>query len=160
MAPFMEVHMKLPSIALLALTFSSTTVFAKDIEWLGYFCIVNKLNQSCLDDGIRPGECATLRYTPRNMGSNGPSTRLSLYEQHWAANYTLPIGNLIGSRFKKVNGTGIAKGVWTFTSKMRIAKQIPRSSLTTYLALEGDIYDYDGATGCNIKFTAAVTRRP
>lgn len=156
--------MKRSLLAIAFLFSSAATALAAQVEWLGYICITsNPLSAACVTDGIGLGECASLRFSPPNIGTNGTSTRLSLFEQHWAENYTLPAGSLVGTTFQTVNGTGTAKGVWTFNSQMRMTQTPAPANLTAAtktVTLTGEIQDYDGAAGCDVTFRAAVTLRP
>jgi hypothetical protein len=135
---------------------------AKDVQWLGFLCLVNQLNKACLDDGMLQGECFALRMSLGNYPRRINGAEFSLFDQHWASNYSLAKGNVLDGQFRYVAGTGIATGVWTFKSKLRLTyfRPNPIPTTSTYIALKGDIQDFDGAKGCNVKFEAAVTRRP
>lgn len=129
-------------------------------EWLGYFCITsNPLPAACVADGIGLGECATLRYAPPTA-ANGSSARVSLFEAHWAENYTAA-GTLASSTLVPVSGTGVAAGVWTFNASMKFTQTPPTvTAATKTISFTGNAKDFDGAAGCNITFTAAATHRP
>jgi hypothetical protein len=110
-------------------------------------------------DGIGLGECATLRLRPPTT-ANGPGTTMSLFEQHWSENYSAP-GSLVSTSLQPVSGTGMAAGVWTFNAAMKFT-QTPTTvtSTTKTISITGSAKGYDGATGCDITFTAAATHRP
>src|SRR5439155_11126409 len=82
---------------------------AKTIQFRGAFCITS-VTAGCTDDGWTIGCYETSRYSPRNLGDNGPSTKLSFFDTFSGRNYTLANGNLVGSTFRTVDGTGIANG--------------------------------------------------
>lgn len=106
----------------------ATPAAAAPGEWLGYFCITsNPLPAACVADGIGLGECATFRYAPPTA-ANGTNASFSLFEAHWAENYTAA-GTLASPTLVPVSGTGVAVGVWTFNASMKFT-QTP-STVTT-----------------------------
>jgi hypothetical protein len=146
-----------PTIAAI-LGLTATSAMAAKVEFRGALCLTS-VNPTCLAEGWNTGCYSGSGYSPRNLGDNGPQTRLSLFSMFFAENYTLESGNLVGDTFRTVAGTGVGRGGFTFTSQMKITSQSPAASklteTTPSVTIIGSINDFDGTPGCNIEFTAA-----
>lgn len=144
------------AITLSTLCLLAVPAQAARIEFRGTFHITSA-NQTCIDAGSASvGEILSLRYNPRNVGDNGPATRVSVFDRFFAENYTLPSGSLIGTVFQNVDGAGIARGLFTFPAQMRITAQQPATLQlsTVSVTLTGNIKDFDAEPGCQIGFKA------
>lgn len=122
-------------------------------EFQGTFCIT-AATATC---GWGTGCYLNFRYTPRFLSDNGPSTNLSVFDGNYAANYKLAQGSLVGAAFQNVAGTGTARSVFTFTSKMRISQQIPAApqTSTSNILVVGSIQGFDSNPNCTISFKGA-----
>ncbi len=147
--------MKRLMIALSTLCIFALPAQAARIEFRGSFHITSA-SPACVDDGYPIGYFFTFRYNPRNVGDNGPSTRLSILDPNLMENYTLQSGSLIGTTFRLVDAAGIARGFFTFPAHMRITSQVPATpTLTTVsVTLNGNIQQFDSDPNCQIGFTA------
>ncbi|MGQ0485200.1 MAG: hypothetical protein ACT4SY_07615 [Hyphomicrobiales bacterium] len=139
----------------------ATNAMAARVEFRGSFCLTST-TAACTPEGWVAGDCPAFRYNPPNLGTNGPSTRVSIIGEYYAENYTLLSGNLIGTAYKTVNGTLVWSSGATFTSQMRITSQLPAPLTATskYVSITGNIKNFDWLPGCDIGFRAAGTRRP
>lgn len=150
---------------LLILTFlglSAAGALAVNIEWRGGVCLT-AVNPACSAIGWSVGDCGSLRFSPPNVGTNGSSTKFATFwGNNFAEAYTKATGSLIGTTFRTVNGVGVGRSGFTFTSTMRFTSQIPGAPTATSdaITIVGDIKNFDGTVGCNMSFRAAVTRQP
>ncbi len=122
--------MKLAVLAMAGLIAATTSANAARVEFRGGLCVVSLSTACTAVDETTLGFCYQMRYSPPNLGDNGPATRLSILEYGGAQNYTLPTGSLIGTGFKSVQGTGVYRVGYTFTSTMRITSQTPSDPST------------------------------
>ena len=149
--------MKRTLIAVAALAFSAATVSAAQVTFRGVLQFT-AVTQACLDAGDgQPGEVWFMRFSPPNLGTNGPSTRLTLfYELGGAASFTLASGSLVGATFKNIETTGIFRGVGSSPATMRLRTQVPAAptDTTTAISITGDTTDFTGDAGCTVSFIA------
>lgn len=129
-------------------------------EFRGSLCI-SSVSAACTAEGWNVGDCLLLRYSPPNIGTNGPKTELSLLGQSFADNYSLPSGSLVGTVFKPVAGTHVGRTGYSFDSQMRITSQSPPPSASSNsVTISGNFRNFGGTASCNIAFRASGTRRP
>jgi hypothetical protein len=153
-----ETVKRLFTLVAFATCLSGATAQAAHVQWKGTFCITAEAGTCFWNAG-----CYPMRYHPPNLGDNGPPTNLSVFSAGQGGglggqtdNYVLQSGNLIGSTFKAVDGSGIGRGAYTFSAKMRITKQTPKvlTETTTYVTLAGSIKGFDNSSTCNVDFIA------
>ena len=134
--------------------------FAAPVEFRGAFCLT-AVNDACLAVGWNTGCFSTMRFSPPNLGDNGPPTKLSFFNIFFGENYNLSTGNLVGTKYKAVTGTALGRGSFQFTSSMRITTQDPKpsdlTSTSPFVSVIGDIKDFDGNTGCTVSFSGSGT---
>jgi hypothetical protein len=113
-----------------------------------------------------PGIQRFLRYWPRNVGTNGAHTRLTVFDidrRGAVQAYDLASGNLVGPDYQEVKVTVIKPtgGGASLKASMRLASQTPASPTPTTpsLAIKGYFKDY-GRVGCTVTFTGDLTRNP
>lgn len=151
--------MKTIALASLGLTMMISTAAAARVEFRGGLCILTASAPCTTFEETSVGVCYQMRYAPRNLGDNGPATKVTLIEFGGAQNYTLPSGSLIGTSYQTVNGTGVYRSGFTFTSPMRITAQSPATLTTaTSVTITGNIKDFDSIPGCDVKFLGAGPR--
>jgi hypothetical protein len=135
---------------------------AQSIEFRGALCLT-AVASACttLSSPWNIGDCATMRYSPPNIGTNGAATNLNLIGGGFANSYYLASGSLVGTTFKTVAGTKITRTLSTWAPTMRITSQTPTPSATNLSeVLAGDITTFDNNAGCNVTFRAAATKKP
>jgi len=141
---------------------TASAAFAQSIEFRGALCLT-AVTSTCtsLSSPWNVGDCATMRFSPPNIGTNGVVTDLNVLGSGFANSYHLASGSLVGSTFKTVNGTKITRTLSTWAPTMRITSLSPTpSSSTLSEALAGDISAFDNNPGCNVTFRAAATKKP
>ena len=154
--------MKRVLLALTIVVLNVADAAAANVEWRGSVCLT-AVNPACNAIGWSLGDCGALRFLPPKVGTNGSSTRFATFwGNNFAEIYTKSTGSLIGTTFKPVNGTGVGRNGFTFTSTMRLSSQTPTAptAATDTIAIVGDVNNYDGTSSCNVSFRAAVTRQP
>ncbi len=112
-----------------------------------------------------------MRYLPRNLGTNGDTTILTL-DSGLPGNSASPFIfmlslradsiNLIGPTFRPINGNAIFEDHTAFLSQMRITTQTPTVPVTTTksLKLAGNIRDFNGVADCDVAFEATGYKYP
>ncbi|WP_237153387.1 hypothetical protein [Oryzibacter oryziterrae] len=140
---------------------SVASAHAAVVEFRGAICLTSKTT-ACTADGWDVGDCFTMRYSPRNLGTNGPSTEFTLLGPAFADNYELATGSLVGTTFKAVKGTHVGRTGYAFSPTMKITKQTPATPTATSptLAILGNITNFGDTTGCTIGFSATGVNRP
>src|SRR6266540_136775 len=147
---------------LLGLTIALMTpkgAMADVIEFRGGFCI-STVTTACDADGWNVGDCLLLRYSPPNLGTNGPGTEFSVLGQSFADNYSVPSGSLLGTTYQAVDGAHVGRIANGFNAQMRITKQSSVSATSKSVSLQGNIKDFGNTTGCDVGFQASGTNRP
>lgn len=154
--------MKKLLIAGLALGAFAGSAAAQSIEFRGSLCLtVVAPTCTTLSSPWNVGDCSTLRYSPPNIGTNGPATEFNLLGGGFANSYHLATGSLVGTTLKTVAGTKITRTLTTWSPTMRITSQTPVPSATNLSeVLQGDITAFDNNPGCNVTFRAAATKKP
>lgn len=153
--------MKRLTVAFAALCLSSTMSLAA-VEFQGSLCITS-ITPICPSWGWTVGTCVGVRFGPPNLGGNGPSTGFSVFSHNFAAGYVLPVGSLVGTTFRSVQGYKVHRGAYTFNgTKMRFTSQVPAvpTIATTSITQVGGFQKWDDLTGCTITFRTSLTRKP
>lgn len=151
--------MKRIVIAVLAASIAAPAASAARVEFRGGLCVLSVAPTCTAMQETSVGFCYQMRYSPPNVGTNGPATNLSILEYGGAQNYRLPSGSIIGTAYQAVAGTGVYRLGFTFTSQMRITSQSPANLSTAAVAtITGDIKDFDFLPGCNVKFRGSGPR--
>lgn len=153
--------MKKILMAAVAVAMSASGALAGTVEFRGGFC-VTAVNSSCAAFGWTVGDCLLMRYSPPNVGTNGPATEMSLFGQSFSDNYSLPSGSLVGTLYKTVVGLHVGRTGYSFSPTMRFTSQIPNppTATTKSVALAGNITNFDDSTGCEVAFRASGALRP
>lgn len=153
--------MKRFTYAAIAIGLLSSAASSAQVEWRGGLCITDQ-TPVCANDGWAVGQCYFLRYLPANIGDNGNKTRLTFLAQHFAEQFTLDPGNLVGTTFQAVQGTSIGRFGFQSPVTMRIWPQSPQSptETTRSITLQTRIRDISGLIGCNIDFQGAAVLMP
>src|SRR5205809_593886 len=73
------------------------------VEFRGGFCLLT-VTTSCASASWNVGDCLLLRYSPPNLGTNGPTTEVSVLGQSFGDSYSLASGSLVGTTYKTVAG--------------------------------------------------------
>lgn len=155
-----EIAMKRLAVVGITLGLIATNAIAATVEFRGGMCIVST-SSLCAADGWNIGDCLLLRYSPPNLGTNGPTTEFSLLGQSSADNYSLASGSLVGTTLKAVAGKHVGRAGSSFNSTMRITSQSPVPTATSrFVNLQGNITNFNDTTGCTVGFRASATRRP
>lgn len=134
---------------------------AQAVEFRGSACLT-KLSSACSSAGWQIGDCFLMRYSPPNLGTNGPSTEFSLFGQSYADNYSLDTGSLIGSTMKPVVGLHIGRTGYSFSSTMKIQGQKPNPLQTgsPTVNFTGSLSNFGDTANCTVSFTASGVNRP
>ena len=145
----------------MAASLMATGANAANVEFRGGLCLT-AANAACNAAGWDSGECFQMRFAPPNIADNGPQTKLSIFGGTFSLGFELQSGSLIGTTFKQVDVTKVARGGGTFQSQMRFTSQSPAAptATTNFINMIGNIGNWDDVTGCTVGFRAAVTRRP
>lgn len=130
-------------------------------EFRGSLCIT-KTNAACSAGGWGVGDCLLMRFSPPNVGTNGPKTELSLFGQAFADNYSLASGTLIGTTMKPVSAVHIGREGYAFSTTARFTLQTPKVPTTTTesILIRGSIANFGDTTGCTVTFRATGVNRP
>ena len=131
-----------------------------ETEFEGSLCI-SATNTACQAAGWNAGYCLGVRYAPRNVGTNGADTQLSLFGQNFAVGFALASGNPVSSAFLNVTAAKVAGGGYTYPLKFRLTSHSPAAPATTTpnIVFNGVFANWDEIPGCNVTFRAATTRR-
>ena|SRR5437868_1210451 len=151
--------MKMPVFLALALGLMASNAVAGVVEFRGGFCLLT-VTTSCASASWNVGDCLLLRYSPPNLGTNGPTTEVSVLGQSFGDSYSLASGSLVGTTYKTVAGVHVGRQGYGFTSNMRITSQSSVSATSKSVTLAGNIQNFDDATGCDVGFQASATNRP
>ncbi len=131
-------------------------------DYIGSMCITS-VSAECAAVGWAVGGCSQVRLRPGNVGSNGPSTRLSFFFDTFALNYTLASGSIVGTAYKDVVGTRIGQSASQFPAQMRFRSQKPSAVATdtAVITISGNIKEWDDPeSNCAIGFDAVLQKRP
>ncbi len=147
-------------LATLSLGLAATTSLAATVEFRGGLCLLSVTPQ-CAPEGYTVGDCFLLRYSPPGLGTNGPTTEISILGQTSANNYSLASGTLVGTLFKAVAGKHVGRTGSSFNATMRITAQAPVPTATSsYVQFRGNITTFNDNTGCTVGYRASATLRP
>lgn len=146
-----------------AATFGSAqSVQAQTVEFRGggFF----SFSTQCQAEGWEGTTYASVRYRPPKVGSNGNSTRFSVFfPLFYATNFILPTGNLTAA-YKTVDGGGLGSSLWVYPTKpkMRVTLRSPSAvnASTEAVRLKGQINGFDNVKNCVVDFDVNLTRRP
>ena len=135
---------------------------AAPVEFRGALCLTGVPLICNTASGWKVGDCVATRYSPPGLGTNGVSTKLTLFESNRAQSYTLASGTLVCTVFKTVSAIVIGRGPNQFPTTMRITSQTPAllTATTPTVSIKGDISKWDGEPTCTVQFQAAGTLRP
>jgi hypothetical protein len=147
---------------LLAMPMSVKGADAQTVEWRGIIYLSN-FTTACVQDGWAGNIQGTVRYRPSGLGSNGTSTRLSLFLNFYAINFTQESGRFV-SNWRNVRSTVLASiGRPVDNSRVRVTTHIPNnaniSGNSPQVRLVGDFRNFDGIPGCDVSFEASMLRR-
>ena len=138
--------------------FTSSCFAAPAAQYTGGLCFTSTSDQC--QEFWTTDTCFSVRYAPRNVGSNGPATRLSMFSGTFAIGFALPTGNPIGD-VKEVSASKIAIGGYSFPMGFRFISQSPTSpiSSTANITFVGTFTNFDEIENCTVNFRGAVTKR-
>ncbi len=147
--------------ATVALGLMAAGANAATIEFDGGLCLT-AANAACNAAGWSAGGCFSTRFSAPNIGTNGPQTQLSIFSGTFSLGFVLQSGTLIGTTFKQVDVTKVARAGGTFQSQMRFTTQSPAApkATTNFINMVGDVNNWDDVAGCTVSFRAAAPRRP
>jgi len=132
-----------------------SSAMAATVEFAGTFHFAN-LPQACLDLGYKNGAVYLMRFRPPNLGTNGPSTRLTILSGNNTNNILLKNGTLVGKTFKTVTATSIGGGAGSESTTARFTKQVPAvpDDTTKTITIAGDWTNFEFEPSCAISFVA------
>lgn len=150
--------------ALLGLTAASAN--AANVEYTGTFHITKvAATQGCADNGAQVGDVFFARFRPPNLGTNGPETHLSVFQQFntgaGALSAQLASGSLVGTAFKSVSVTQIfARAGGPYAATLRFTSQVPATPVDTTptISIVGDWTNLAG-DACTIGFAATLIKK-
>ncbi|TCT03339.1 hypothetical protein EDC22_12012 [Tepidamorphus gemmatus] len=141
---------------------SAQSVEAQTVEFRGggFFSFTSQ----CQAEGWEGTVYASARYRPPGVGSNGPSTRFSVFfPLFYATSFVLQSGNLTAA-YKTVDGGGLGSQLWVYPTKprMRVTLRSPSAvnASTEAVRLKGQINGFDNVRNCVVDFDVSLTRRP
>lgn len=131
-----------------------------ETEFEGSLCI-NAVTAGCQPDW-GPGACFTARYAPRNVGTNGADTELSIFDRTFAMGLRLSSGNPVAPDFYLVSFSKVARGGSVYRAGFKFISQSPAAPTTSTnsIILSGAFSSWDNITNCTVGFRAALTRKP
>ncbi|MBX3571054.1 MAG: hypothetical protein KF694_01745 [Mesorhizobium sp.] len=112
---------------------------------------------------LNPGYCYDARLRPADYNGQSNSTRLSLFVPFWTMNFTLPVGNLVGTTFKPVKATAIGQSASQYNASARIPAMAPAAptAATIFVTATIDINAFDvDAPSCNVRLRFQGQRFP
>ena len=120
---------------------------------------VSKVSAAC---GGFPaiGNIIGMRYLPRNLGTNGDTTILTVNRGTDRFAFMISFRadgiNLIGNAYHPVDGNAIFESHGSFASQMRITSHVPNAptTATKSIALRGNVRDFNGVANCEVAFQA------
>lgn len=156
---------RIPSaVAASALAFClAAPAAAQPVEWRGAGYVFNFSDQ-CQALGWQGSSITRVRYRPRDLGSNGPGTRISFLYDWVALNFERPNGP-IPARFVNVRGSSLGAVSFNYAdrTRMRIDTHVPRrpqlDSDTPTVRIGGRIANWDNIRGCRADFEATLLRQ-
>ena len=139
----------------------TTAAVAQTVEFRGAVCLT-AVSATCPASGWDVGDCQLMRYSPPGLGTNGPTTEISLFGQSVSDNYTLATGSLVGTVMKPIDAYHVGRDGYKYSTTMRITKQAPATLLSTSPAvtLSGNINNFSNSINCNVAFRGRATLRP
>ena len=140
---------------------SMTVVASAETEFNGALCFTSA-NAACVAQGWNAGGCFSTRYAPRNVGTNGPDTELSLFSDDFAVGFKLGSGNPVAATPFTVSMAKVARGGSTHPVGFRLTSQTPSApnTATPTISMNGVFTNWDQITGCTMGFRSAATRHP
>jgi hypothetical protein len=124
---------------------------------------VQTVTAGCAAVNLNPGYCYDARLRPANYNGQSNSTRLSLFVPFWTMNFTLPVGNLVGTTFKPVKATAIGQSASQYNASARIPAMAPAApnAATIFVTATIDINAFDvDAPSCNVRLRFQGQRFP
>ena len=147
-----------------ALAVAMTTAFSMpclaETEFRGGLCF-ESVNAACTAVGWNAGSCFNVRYAPRNVGTNGADTELSLFSGSFSVGFRLALGNPVVATPYTVDAFKVARGGHSHPLGFRLTSHVPAAptTATPNITMAGFFTNWDEATGCTVSFRAAVTRQ-
>lgn len=127
--------------------------------------VVSEFNQACRDAGMLSATTAyTILYLPGLIGDNGNRDSLAFLAPWGTLSYSLE-GRRFGTTFTTVTTSGIFHGPFTVPTnapnagRLRIIDRAPAqisARTRTAVRLSGEIQNWSGVRGCNVRFDAAL----
>lgn len=148
--------------AVLAVCLAAPAV-AQPVEWRGTGYVFNFSN-ACAALGWQGTTITRVRYRPRNLGSNGPGTRVSFLYDWIALNFERAEGP-IPRRFVNVRGSSLGAVAFTYAdrTRMRMTTHVPPlprlDADNPVVRIGGRITNWDNIQGCRADFEATLLRQ-
>ncbi|MCC5970661.1 MAG: hypothetical protein JJU15_11960 [Pararhodobacter sp.] len=125
-------------------------------------------NQPCRDSGWSShSEPFTVRYHPSNVGDNASRDFIGFLSDFIAFGYARESGTFSNS-FQPVTQSGVTSNAWSIhqnhenAAQLRIMNMNPRNvneNTRRPIRIRGQIRNFSGIQGCNIRFEATVQQR-
>ncbi len=131
-----------------------------ETEFNGSICFTSA-NAACQAEGWNSGACFAIRYAPRNIGTNGANTELSLFNRTFAVGFQMNSGNPVSATPITVSMAKVARGGYSYDVGFRFISQSPASPTqsTANITFTGQFTNWDEIIGCTIQFRGAATRQ-
>ena len=127
------------------------------VIWRGSFYISGKSGTCTAYDPT--GDTYNVRFVPRNVGTNGPDSRFSLFKDFYAQSFRLVNGSF-SSTAKTVQFASIWDSVGSpgFSVKVQFNTQSPTTiaATTNFIHVQGVITNYDWMLGCSVNFRMSL----
>ena len=152
--------MKLVVASFLALS-GMVSLAQAETEFNGSLCFTS-VNTACQSQGWNAGGCFGVRFAPRNVGTNGADTEISLFARDFAVGFRLASGDPVAAVPFTVTAAKVARGGLTYSLGFRLTSLTPTvpTTSTGSLSFVGVFTNWDQITGCTVNFRGAGTRAP
>jgi len=130
-------------------------------QYRGNVCIV-ATTPACAPAGWAVSNCGNARFVPPNWAGGPNTTRLSIFWNYFAQNYTAT-GSLVGAALRPVQSGGIGNSFSSHArSTARITAQAPAAptNATVFLSHTMIVTRFDDVPGCNVTLRFQGQRYP
>jgi hypothetical protein len=143
-----------------ALLLSAGSAQSAFIGWQGDL-FVTAANAGCASTGFSKGDFFRAVYLPRNLGTNGPDTRLSFIGSRHAQRYIKANAAYGNGIWHGTTITGLSAGLLNYNSNMVGAAAAPAvpAATTQTVVLRGTLTNFFGTVGCTVSFSGSLGKQ-